>query len=239
MQRSAGRPGSSPAAREAARRRQRHASGTRAGLRDPPALPDAGPPQRRAALPAAGDLAPHLLAAADRHRAPGRRHGLDEEEPAAAGRLPVRRSAGLTGVRGEASFTATRSRSADRVRSSRTCALGVHQGVGDQLGDDQQGGVQRPRPDAPGAQGARGEAAGVHDGVGQPPHRPALPERPGAPCRRSAAAAGRRRRSRRAPPSRASATRPGSAGSAAASASRDAVACPRRVGARRTRPGRP
>lgn len=53
----------------------------------------------------------------------------------------------------------------------------MYQGVGDQFGHDQQHPVGFL--DLPPAQRARGETAGVHHGVGQAPHHPACPDRPG------------------------------------------------------------
>ncbi len=66
----------------------------------------------------------------------------------------------------------------DQAEVEPDLAAGVHQGVGDEFGDDQQGHVDRVRGHAPGAQGAPGEAAGVPDRLRYPPHRPALPQRP-------------------------------------------------------------
>src|SRR3954470_22582408 len=133
----------------------------------------------RSGYPSSGvqcDFAPHLFAAADGDTPPGRRHGLHEEDATAPGGLPAD-VGGLDGGAGRGVGDGDAQSAADEGEGEADLAAGVHEGVGDELGDDEQGGVHRVLGDAPDAQRAPGEAAGVPGGLGNPPDGPALPER--------------------------------------------------------------
>src|SRR4051794_34128291 len=104
--------------------------GTRDGRTSTPTTPS----------PAQFDLAPDLFAAADGHGPPGGRHGLDEEDAAAAGRIPAdagRLDGGARGGVGDGDAQQV----VDAGEVEADPAVGVHQGVGDEFGDDEQGGV--------------------------------------------------------------------------------------------------